>query len=61
VGGAGEVALDVPVGERLLVDDVGAEVLVQDRRLGRGRGHHVHERLEQLVLDPHEVERVLGR
>ena len=59
--GAGEVALDVAVRERLLVDDVGAEVLVQQRRPGRGRRDRVHERLEQLVVDLDELERVLGQ
>jgi hypothetical protein len=58
--GPREGAVHVAVGQRVVPEDVGAELGVEQRRLAARAGLGVHRRRQRPPLDPDEVDGVLG-
>ena len=57
---AGEGLVDLALVEAAAVDHVVTQLLVDQRRPGTHRGFGIHDGRQRLVLDLHEVTRVLG-
>ncbi len=55
VVGVLERPVHVPVVVHAVPHDVRADLLVEDRGVGIGRGHRVHDRGQRLVLDVHQL------